>query len=207
MRNSAISKLGFWSAILSAFFSAGFMLAAIADFLKMLNPPWNTILPILPSLLLAPSFLIMLICLNQSLPDSKKVWSQIGVSFATLYMAFISIVYITWLLVVLPHEMKGKASEVALLRFTPGSMMQAIDGLGYFFMGIATLFTAQVFSGTGIEKRLKWLFTLNGLLAMPIIIAYITNLPFFTIIGTLWGLTVPGLAVLMVGYFKMKRAK
>src|SRR5215210_4482605 len=123
----AVNKIGFWSAILSAFFSAFFMVAAIVDMLGLLDQPWKIILPITPSLLLAYSYLIMIICLHFKADKSKKIWSGIGLAFSLLYTAFVSIVYVTTLFVVLPKEIKGNESEVYIFLLTPGSFLQMLD--------------------------------------------------------------------------------
>jgi hypothetical protein len=120
------------------------------------------VIPVGASLLLAPSFVVMMVSIHYAAPEEKKIWSHIGITFAVLYAALVSIVYVTWLFVVEPHVLRGQAEQVALLSFAPGSFMQMVDGLGYTFMGIATLFAAPVFAGKRVEQWICWLCLLNG---------------------------------------------
>ena len=59
----------------------------------------------------------------------------------------------------------------------PQSMMWVIEVLGYFFMGLATLFAAPVFRSGRVESLVKWLFLTNGVLGILTPIAYGLNLP------------------------------
>ena len=46
------------------------------------------------------------------------------------------------------------------------SMMWVFEVLGYFFMGISTLFVAPVFGSGRLESYVRWLFVLNGVLGL-----------------------------------------
>lgn len=94
--------------------------------------------------------------------------------------------------------MAGHAEEVAPFRFlTGGSFMQVLDGAGYFFMGLATLFAAPVFSGTRLENLTRWAFIANGVLSVPILLSYsplvipASIYPVFLGLGALWIFTTP----------------
>lgn len=66
----------------------------------------------------------------------------------------------------------------------PQSMMWVTEILGYFFMGLTTLFTAPVFGAGRIEKLIKWLFVANGVLGILTPIGYGLNFPLQVL---LWG--------------------
>lgn len=127
----------------------------------------------------------MMACVYQASHDSKKVWSQIGLQFSVLYAVFVMLVYMTELFVVIPYGIRGEADKVALLAFDPGKVMYVVDGLGYTFMCIATLFSAPVFVCAGIEKWIKRLSIMNGILGIPIFIVYIYFHPVLTILWSL----------------------
>jgi hypothetical protein len=44
----------------------------------------------------------------------------------------------------------------------PHSMMMTIEVLGYFFMGLSTLFIAPLFRLGRLEQSIRWLFVFNG---------------------------------------------
>src|SRR5947209_4850806 len=106
-------------------------------------------------------------------PPRKKIWSHLGIAFAILYAALISIVYVTWLFVVEPHVLRGEANQVALLMLTPGSFLQMVDGLGYTFMGVALFFVAPVFAGKRLEHWIRWLCLLSGPGAVLVFLSYV----------------------------------
>ncbi len=116
--------------------------------------------------------------------------------------------YVTWLFVVEPHVLRSQADQVALLSFAPGSFIQMVDGLGYTFMGVATIFAAPVFAGERLEKWIRWLCLLNGLGASMIFLSYIfyglLSLPLLygLLLGVWWSFIVPTLAILLAVYFR-----
>ncbi len=118
--------------------------------------------------------------------------------YAVLYAAMVSIVYLVVIIYVTPKLLAGQADEVAPFRFlTAGSFMQVLDGAGYFFMGLATLFAAPVFSGTRLENLTRWAFIANGVLSVPILLSYAPLVipasiyPVFLGLGALWIFTTP----------------
>lgn len=72
--------------------------------------------------------------------------------FTILYVAMVSIVYLVVIIYVTPKLLAGYTEEVAPFRFlTDGSFIQVLDGAGYFFMSLATLFAAPVFLERGLK--------------------------------------------------------
>jgi hypothetical protein len=190
----SFARLGFWSAVLAFLFSNTFTIGAVVGFPK----PWDIFIPIGASLLLAPSFVVMMVSVHYAAPSEKKIWSHIGMAFALLYAAMVEIVYVTWLFVVEPHVLRGQANQVALLIFTPGSFLQMVDGLGYTFMMIAVLFTAPVFSNRGFERWIRWTGIANGIFAIPVFLSYVY---YSFILGLWWGITIPAFSLLLAVYF------
>ena len=202
------ARPGFWSAVLTALFSILFVVGFILNAMGLLPPPWEVVIPVGASLLLAPSFVVMMVAVHYAAPAEKKIWSHIGITFAVLYAALVELVYVTWLFVVEPHVLRGQAEQVALLIFTPGSFVQMVDGLGYTFMGIATLFAAPVFGGKRLEQWIRWLCLLNGLGAFMVFLSYVSygllglSLLYSSLLGVWWAFIFPALAILLAVYFR-----
>jgi hypothetical protein len=195
----AFARLGFWSAVLTGVFTILFLVGFIVVTMGLLPPPWDIVLAIGASLLLAPSFVVMMVSVHYAAPDQKKIWSHIGIAFAILYAALISIVYVTWLFVVEPHVLRGQANQVALLIFAPGSFMQMVDGLGYTFMGVALFFAAPVFAGKRLDTWIRWLCLLSGPGAVLVFLSYV----FYIIpLGVPEWIITPVLAILLAVYFR-----
>ena len=178
-----------------------FTVAAVLTETGRLSPPWNAVLPLAPSLLLAPSFLAMLICVNAVVPRHLKVWSQLGVAFALVYVPLCSAAYVVELFVVEPRVLRGTAGETALLTIARGdSVFNAIDGLGYIFMSLAALVAAPAFGGNRLERWIRGLLVAHGAVALPIFLTYFVSRTF--IYGAaLWSVTLSASALLMAAFF------
>jgi hypothetical protein len=198
MIENSVRKLGFWSALLAGIFSIGFTLTGILSLVGVLVLPWDPVLPDGFSFLLALSFVIMMVSIHYRSVEDKKIWSHIGIVFAVLYAAMVSIVYLVVIIYVTPKLLTGHAEEVAPFRFlTDGSFMQVLDGAGYFFMSLSTLFAAPVFSGTRLENLTRRAFITNGVLSVPILLSYSPLVipafiyPVFLGLAALWIFTTP----------------
>lgn len=193
------ARLGFWSAVLTAVFTVLFLIGYIVVAMGLLPPPWDIVLAIGASLLLAPSFVVLMVSVHYAAPFEKQIWSHIGIAFAILYAALVSIVYVTWLFVVEPHVLRGQANQVALLIFAPGSFLQMVDGLGYTFMGVALFFAAPVFTGKRLDTWIRWLCLLSGPGAVVVFLSYVFYIPPMGLPE--WVIT-PALAILLAVYFR-----
>jgi len=115
-----VTQLGFWSAALAALLSITFTVGAALGIVGVLRAPWDIIVGEGASLLLAPTFVVMMVCVHYLAPDQKKLWSHTGLAFALLYAALASIVYVVWLFVLEPKVLSGQPEEVAPFLFEPG---------------------------------------------------------------------------------------
>ena len=196
------ARLGFWSALLTAFFCLLFTIAAVFTESHLLPAPWDVVLTIAPSLLLAPSFLAMLVGVNALTPSERKVWSQLGVAFAGVYVPLCVAAYIVELFVVEPRLLRGDTPQMALLTLARGdSVFNAIDGLGYMFMCLSTIVAAPAFGQNRLERWIRWLFLANGMLAVPIFLTYFVNRSFIWL-AALWSVTVTASAILLAVHFR-----
>lgn len=103
-------------------------------------------LPLIPSLLLAPMFVIMMLCIHHYASENKKVLSQLCFSFALICAAVLSIHYYIQLTVVQQGILNNETA--GLWQFAapnPHSFFRTFAAKGYGFMGIALLCTAPVF--------------------------------------------------------------
>ncbi len=144
----------------------------------------------------------MLVCLNAAVPDERKIWSQLGVAFGCVYVPLCVAAYIVELLVVEPRVLRGAGAETALLTLVRGdTVFNAIDGIGYVFMCVATLFAAPAFERAGPDRWIRWLLLANGFLAVPIFLTYFVNRSFIWA-AALWCVTITGSSVLLIAFFR-----
>jgi len=98
-----------------------------------------------------------MISIHYYAPEDRKIYSHIGMTFGVLYAALVSIVYFVELSVAVPMVFRGETYP-AWLSFTAPSLMVSIDGLGYVFMALATLFASQVFTTQKQQRLIRWSF-------------------------------------------------
>ena len=117
-----------------------------------------------------------------------------------MYAIFVSFVYIIQLATVIPFTLRGEGNQVLFLTLTKAHWIQAIDGLGYSLMSLATLFTYTVFAERGFERWVRRFFIAHGLLA-PFIVLPLWFPPLI-VIGILWFITAPGFLLLLTLLFR-----
>lgn len=195
-----VYKVGAWSASIST------LLVAIAGITATASiQPFATII----GFLLTSSFLVVMACVHCYAPEDRKVFSLIGLSFAIVYATLISINYFIQLTFVRQSTFDASMFDMGKTQ----SMMWVIEVLGYFFMGVSTLFAAPVFGSGRLESYVRWLFVLNGVLGLLTPVAYVINLPMNIMLGGLivWDIVMPlataSLAHLFISYARAKIVK
>ena len=139
-------------------------------------------------------------CVHGYASDERKIFSLIGLSFAIIYATLISINYFIQLTFV-----RQSSFDVEIFAMdNPQSIMWVIEVLGYFFMGLSTLFAAPVFESGRIENLIKWLFVANGILGILTPIGYGLSLPIQILLGGLivWDIVMPISTALLAYLFR-----
>jgi len=213
--NELVRRLGFWSAAIIALLvfliDAGMILSAILfpmttiSNIEVYASSFNSLqmLPLIPSLLLAPMFVIMMLSIHHYASDNKKVLSQLGVSFALICAAVLSIHYYIQLTVVQQGILNNETA--GLWQFAapnPHSFFWTFAALGYGFMGIALLCTAPVFAEKS-ERAIKWLFIANRVVGIGFLIGNAMGVFMVNILASfVWGVLFPIAAILVAKKFR-----
>jgi hypothetical protein len=193
MKQHSAIVIGFWSAALAFVFSNMNMFTLGGVIGGMFPPPWDVALPVSPSILLAPTFAVLMVAVYQAAPEDKKVWAHADLAIALLYAALATIVYVTWLFVVEPQVLRGNEASVSMFAFAPGSFIQMVDGLAYTYSCLAAFFTAPIFANRGFERWIRWTAIANGIAAIPFFLSYV----FYSLLLELWwSITIPAYALL-----------
>jgi hypothetical protein len=217
--NKLASRLGFWSAAIIALLviliDAGMILSAILfpmttiTNIETYTNSFNSLqmLPFIPSLLLAPLFVIMMLSIHHYASDDQKVLSQLGFSFALICAAVLSIHYYIQLTFVqqgiLNHETAGVWQFAAP---NPHSFFWTFAALGYGFMGIALLCAAPVFAGKS-ERAIKWLFIANGIVGIGFLIGNAMSIFIVNILASfVWGVLFLIATILVARKFRNSQA-
>ena len=183
-----VNRFGFWSAVLTALFSIGYITPQII-FMIFSAPAkhWELTWLTAPSLFLAPSFVVLMVSIHYFVRDERKIWSVVGVSFGTIYAVLVSVVYYVQLGLTIPHMIRGQTEDIGLFILEQGSLMITVDILGYGFMSLATLFVAFAFTDGKLQRWIRYLFIANGILVFPILLQ--VYWPELVYIAGLWTVT------------------
>ena len=126
-----------------------------------------------PALLLTPLFVICMACIHQRAASEKKVFSLIGLAFAMMSAALITLDYFIQLTVIQPSVINGETAGLTLIsQYNPHGIFIALEALGYLLMGVAFAFAGLVFAGRDrFERALRWVFSTGSVLAVGGLIA------------------------------------
>lgn len=178
-RNMVILKrLGFWSALLSALLGLAFDVTVIimytslpqtdsaagwmgiAAYVQYFDPV--LLLPLVPSLLLVPAFIAMMVCIHYYAAPENRIWSHLGLAFALIYAVMAFMNYSTQLFSVQRAIQAGETDGLAMLvHGNPHAIFWSLVS-GYIFMNLAMLFAAPVFAGGRLETWIRRFFIFNG---------------------------------------------
>jgi hypothetical protein len=125
-----------------------------------------------PAILLGLLFLMLVVCIHQNASDDKKIYSLLGVCFASISTAVISIDYFIQLTVMQPSFIKGEMEGLSLFsQYNPHGIFIALEDLGYLMMSLAFLFVSAIFTGKGkLERSIRWIFRISFALAIIFLI-------------------------------------
>jgi len=177
------ARVGFWTAIQTATFAAaGFAMG-------ILTPPRSGVfctgacIPypysdaaqfvpgdfrwMIPALMLTPLFLVLMACIHMTAPSGKKLYSLIGLCFATVSMAVVTLDYIVQRDVVQPSLLKGETVGVALIsQYNPHGVFIAMEDMGYLALSAAFLCAALAIPRGGkLAAAIRWIFLVSGQLS------------------------------------------
>lgn len=206
-----VSQLGFWSAVLASVFSLAYVVGQFAEWFGLMgsgggpenDSTWvGLVVLLVPSLFLGISFVVMMASLHCQTPADRRIWSQIGLVFATMYGTLICMNYFVQLTLVAPALHRGAVSEnVRPFLFNVfSSFTYSVDLLGYSFMSLSTLFAAFVFGRVGLERVARWFMIANGLI-MPFVALQTFYHPLIWG-GSLWAVTLPGSTIALAVLFR-----
>jgi hypothetical protein len=185
----SVSRLGFWTSILTAVAAAAALGIAITTAPARSGPfcmaelvgscvtyPYTDVaafVPIeyiwmYPAFLMALLFVVLVVCIHQYAALDKKVFSQIALSFALISAAAHAINYFIQLAVVQPSLLKGELEGLSLFsQYNPHGIFIALEDLGYLMMAVAFLFVAIAFGRRGrLERVIRFLFIISSVLAV-----------------------------------------
>jgi hypothetical protein len=196
-----VSQIGFWSATFATVFSIGYGVTLIIMMVSTIAteiPPGLSgielfvaafrpvqMLPLIPSLLLAPTFVILMVSIHYHAAPDKKIWSHLGIAFGLIYAVMASINYITQLTIVRLSILSKETDGLSMFVMGNSHSMFWALASAYAFMNLAMLFTAPVFEGGKLERSIRRLFFANGISVVITIFGVVVDSPPVYLLGSL----------------------
>ena len=182
-RHKAVVQIGFWSSLLSALLAVGWIVTLAVQMSIAPAAQWSGLeqyvrdfrpiemLNLVPSLLLASTFVVMMVSVHLLAPAEKKVWTLTGLAFTIIYTVMATINYLIQLVVVRFSILSGQTQGLGLLVMGyPYSIFKALAN-AYAYQSVALFFVAWAFSSGRLENWIRRLFVVVGLTA-PFQLAY-----------------------------------
>ncbi len=156
-------------------------------------------LTVVPSIVLAISYVVFVSGLHIYASDNKKIWSQLALSFGLLYAGISIANYLIQLVTVIPSIQNGMTEGLTLLVSGYSNSIFYALMASYFLMCISLFFAAFIFSKE--DKNYKWvrrLFVCSALAIPLFLVGAAFNVAIIMMLGAIaWlvGATVGMLAL------------
>ena len=127
-----------------------------------------------PAMILAVLYVILVSSIHAHASPQKKVYSQIGLSFALIAAWVLLGDYFVQFSVVPVSLMNHQTDGIALLtQYNPYGVFIVLEELGYLLMGLSFVFLAPVFAGEGrLASAVRWVFV-GGFVLIVVFLAAI----------------------------------
>lgn len=211
--------LGFWSAVVITLFN---VLSSI-----MMIPSWftNPILPwrgiesysstfhffqiasMIPGFLVVLPFLPLMAAIHYTSSADRKVFSMLGIAFASISTGILGFQYYSQVTVVNYNIISGGEQALGLFVLgNPHSFFWPLEVLGYGFMSLSTFFAAFAFSMDPLARWIRALFIANGALGVAGMVAYPLEVTTVAVLSglALWTVVFPASTVLLAVNFRRK---
>jgi hypothetical protein len=160
-------------------------------------------LPFVPSLMLGPVFVALMLAINHTAPMGKKIYGQLAVGFAVVCADILSLHYYIQLTIVQQGILSGEIAGLwQFVTPNPHSFFWTFAALGYGFMGFSVLAVVPVFADYS-DRKIKWLLLANAAIGIAFLVG--NALGFFIVdilVSFVWGVLFPVVAVLLAKRFK-----
>jgi hypothetical protein len=212
-----VLRVGFWAAVLALLGAFGYVLSVPLQVLGVLDYTQDAVLAFGASLVIAVPFVLTMLALHDTVARESRFWTQAAIAFAAIYAAYNTLNYVVQLTIVLPagytwtfDDQGGTIGPLSVLNQTPHSLFWVIDGLGYVFLNLATLFAAGALRRRGPERWLRVAFLTNAAITPLFALAYffpIYSVPLLMLGGGPWAITVPACLALLALHFRRRLAE
>lgn len=183
MEKTLKNKMGFISSICVALFTILFMIAlpftfrfsswkGIQDYAATFKQ--IELLTVIPSLLLAISYVILVVTVNEDASQERKYWSHLAIAFGIMYATICSANYFIQLVTVAPSINAGELEGLGMLAAGYSNSIFFALMASYFFMCLSTFFLAEAFEKEKENRVIRFSLKATGLTIPLFLIGAIT---------------------------------
>jgi hypothetical protein len=201
-----INKIGFWAGLIAFLATLAYGIVQVLQLYGAFKYPYDEILIYGTSLCIAIPFLVEMLALHYATFGLKRFWSHTALTFATIYVVFVTANYVVQLATVIPATMRGRLDEVRVLQQLPHSLFWDFDAIGYIFMGLASLAAIPLFEKHGFHKWVRISLIANAAMTPLISIVYFYPVYSYKLLalGFPWAITAPMSMLMIALMFKKK---
>jgi hypothetical protein len=112
------------------------------------------------AILLVLAYVALMVAIHTTTPGQKKIFSQVGLSFALIAATLLASDYFVQFTVI-PVSLRNNETEglAMLIQYNPHGVFIALEELGYLLMSLSFLFVAPVFAARNrLEIAIRWVF-------------------------------------------------
>jgi hypothetical protein len=149
-------------------------------------------------------FVVLMSCVHRITPVKKKVFSQISLSFTLLFAISVSINRFIQLGIVRESVASGNLAGIDwFLPYGNHSVMFGLEIMGWgWFLGLAMIFAAPLFSRGKLELWLRWLLVSYGVLGLISALGQLLASPIIMVGFIAWGIILFVITGLLIIYFR-----
>jgi len=207
MRKKLASQIGFWASAFGAILVGAYLIVLVVHLLSegFANPtsPFVQLAAGIVTFLEVPRAILLFTAIRYVNEGDSEVLGSLGISFILLFAATVGINRFVQLTVIQQSLPDVPADLVRFLPYGPGSVMFALEILGWgFFSSLAAACVAPLFSSSRLDKTIRWLFILYAIFSFMSVIGFATNTPISAGAFVAWGPILLALCILLTAYFR-----
>lgn len=176
-------------------------LTQILDVAGVFPVPWGLFAIVLPSLFLAWSYAALVSVLHAGADEATRRWTQLALTFATMYAGLNTLVYPVQLAVIVPQELAGGEGLASVFAMTSGRPLTAVNAAAYALLSLSCLLLSFAYARRTRGGLARVALVAHGALAP--VIPTILFVPQLLPVGALWIVTFP---LAMIGVLRAERS-
>lgn len=120
------------------------------------------------AILLVLAYVTLMVSIHFYAPKQKKIYSQVGLSFAIIAATILASDYFIQFSVIPMSLVNNETEGLALwIQYNPHGLFIALEELGYLVMSLSFIFVAPVFArGNRLDSAIRWIFVIAFALAI-----------------------------------------